>query len=62
MKFWNPWIPWIKEIKENYNIVLGGGQQKLPGKIVRIGHMGWVEKKDIEDSINALKETLGKRN
>ena len=52
----------VNEIKENYNIVLGGGQQKLAGKIVRIGHMGWVEKKDIEDSINALKETLGKRN
>ena len=47
---------------DNYNIVLGGGQQKLAGKIVRIGHMGWIEKKDIEDSINALKETLNKKN
>lgn len=48
----------VKEVEENYNIILGGGQQKLAGKIIRIGHMGWINQKDIEDSIIALKETL----
>ena len=48
----------VKEVEKNYNIILGGGQQKLAGKIIRIGHMGWINQKDIEDSIIALKETL----
>ena len=47
-----------KEVEKNYNIVLGGGQQKLAGKIIRIGHMGWINQEDIEASIIALKETL----
>jgi aspartate aminotransferase-like enzyme len=50
----------VAEVSKNYNIVLGGGQQKLAGKIVRIGHMGWINKNDIESSIVALKETLEK--
>lgn len=48
----------VKEVEKNYNIVLGGGQQKLAGKIIRIGHMGWINQEDIEASIIALKETL----
>jgi len=48
----------INTIYRDYGIDLGGGQQKLAGKIVRIGHMGWVDKKDISDAISALKETL----
>ena len=48
----------VKEIEKNYDIILGGGLQKLSGKIVRIGHMGWINQKDIENSITALKETL----
>ena len=48
----------VKEIEKNYDIVLGGGQQKLAGKIIRIGHMGWVNQKDIENAFIALKETL----
>ena len=48
----------VKEVEKNYNIVLGGGQQKLAGKIIRIGHMGWINQEDIESSIVALKETL----
>ena len=48
----------VKEVEKNYNIVLGGGQQKLAGKIIRIGHMGWINQEDIDASIIALKETL----
>ena len=48
----------VKEVEKNYDIILGGGQQKLAGKIVRIGHMGWINQEDIESSIVALKETL----
>ena len=48
----------VKQVEKNYNIVLGGGQQKLAGKIIRVGHMGWINQEDIEKSILALKETL----
>ncbi|MFC2034911.1 pyridoxal-phosphate-dependent aminotransferase family protein [Chloroflexota bacterium] len=45
-------------LREEHHIVLGGGQQKLDGKIFRIGHLGWVTEKDIETVISALKVVL----
>ncbi len=47
-----------KIMKDEYGIVLGGGQQKLDGKIFRIGHLGLVSEKDIDDVLSALKATL----
>ena len=41
-------------------IVLGGGQQSLDGKIFRIGHLGMVNEGDIEAVISALKVALPK--
>jgi aspartate aminotransferase-like enzyme len=38
--------------------VLAGGQGKLAGKIVRIGHMGLVEKADIKLAVVALGDAL----
>ncbi len=45
-------------LREEHQIVLGGGQQRLDGKIFRIGHMGWVTEDDIEVVISALKVVL----
>ncbi|OGN88327.1 MAG: class V aminotransferase [Chloroflexi bacterium RBG_13_46_14] len=50
----------LKILREEYKIILGGGQQKLDGKIFRIGHLGWVNDSDIEIVINGLKEALPK--
>jgi len=47
-----------KILKEEHQVVLAGGQQKLDGKIFRIGHLGWVNEKDIEAVISALKMAL----
>ncbi len=47
-----------KILKEEHLVVLAGGQQKLDGKIFRIGHLGWVNEKDIEAVISALKVAL----
>ncbi len=47
-----------KILKEEHQVVLAGGQQKLDGKIFRIGHLGWVNEKDIEAVISALKVAL----
>jgi aspartate aminotransferase-like enzyme len=48
----------LRIIREEHQIVLGGGQQRLDGKIFRIGHMGWVAEGDIDVVISALKVVL----
>ncbi len=48
----------LRILREEHEIVLGGGQQKLDGKIFRIGHLGWVNEDDIEAVISALKVVL----
>lgn len=50
----------VKILREEYKIILGGGQQKLDGQIFRIGHLGWVDESDIEIVMNGLKEALPK--
>ncbi len=45
-------------LREKHQVVLGGGQQKLDGKIFRIGHLGWVTEDDIETVISALRVAL----
>ncbi len=47
-----------KIMREEYDIVLGGGQMSMEGKIFRIGHLGWVEENDINAVMDALKEAL----
>jgi aspartate aminotransferase-like enzyme len=47
-------------MREEHKIVLAGGQQHLDGKIFRIGHLGWVTEKNIEEVMSALKVVLPK--
>jgi aspartate aminotransferase-like enzyme len=48
----------IQVLREEYKIILAGGQQKLSGKIFRIGHLGLVREKDIELVLEALGRAL----
>jgi len=48
----------LKILREEHQLVLAGGQQRLGGKIFRIGHLGWVAEDDIEAVISALKIVL----
>jgi aspartate aminotransferase-like enzyme len=48
----------LKILREEHEVVLAGGQQRLDGKIFRIGHLGWVREDDIETVISALKVVL----
>ncbi|MFC1902590.1 pyridoxal-phosphate-dependent aminotransferase family protein [Chloroflexota bacterium] len=48
----------LKIMREEHQIILGGGQQKLDGKIFRIGHLGWVNEDDIQTVMSALKVVL----
>jgi aspartate aminotransferase-like enzyme len=49
-----------KILLSEHEIVLGGGQQTLDGKIFRIGHLGLVSEGDIEAVLSALKVALPK--
>ena len=48
----------LSSVEKNYNVVLGGGQKSLAGKIFRVGHMGWVETAHIDEALKAAEETL----
>ena len=48
----------LARVNKDHNVVLGGGQQSLAGKIFRIGHMGWVEEAQIDEALEAVGKTL----
>lgn len=48
----------IQILREEYEVILAGGQQKLSGKIFRIGHLGLVYENDIKVVLEAIKKTL----
>ncbi len=48
----------LKILREEHDIVLGGGQMQLSGKIFRIGHLGYVSENDIKEVLNKLKVVL----
>tara|TARA_B100000700_G_scaffold99436_1_gene111933 strand:+ start:2467 stop:3600 length:1134 start_codon:yes stop_codon:yes gene_type:complete len=47
-------------IKNDFDILLAGGQDHLKGKIFRIGHLGFVNDRDIVSVVGALESTLDK--
>ena len=47
-----------KIIKNKYDILLAGGQDHLKGKVFRIGHLGFVNDRDIITAIAAIETTL----
>lgn len=50
----------IRFTRENYGIVLAGGQQDLQDVIFRIGHLGYVRELDLLAVVAALEITLAK--
>ena len=47
-----------KRAREEFGVVLGGGQGKLEGKIFRIGHLGWFQKSDIAEALDVVERLL----
>ncbi len=47
-----------KTIKKNFDILLAGGQDHLKGKIFRVGHLGYVNDRDIITVVSAISSTL----
>jgi NAD-reducing hydrogenase large subunit len=47
-----------KIIKNKFDILLAGGQDHLKGKIFRVGHLGYVNDRDVITVISAISDTL----
>jgi len=47
-----------KAIKNNFDILLAGGQDHLKGKIFRVGHLGYINDRDIITVVSAISNTL----
>jgi len=45
-------------LRNEFGVVLGGGQGPFKGRIARIGHMGYVSEADIDGVLNALRAVL----
>ena len=45
-------------LREKYNVVIGGGLQKLEGKIFRVGHMGQIHEPEVLGIMGALELVL----
>ena len=50
----------LKLLREEYGVVLSGGQGSMTGKLFRIGHLGYVNEADITEVTKALKSALPK--
>ncbi|KGG16915.1 MULTISPECIES: pyridoxal-phosphate-dependent aminotransferase family protein [unclassified Prochlorococcus] len=49
-------------LKTNFDILVAGGQDHLKGKIFRIGHLGFINDRDIITAIGAIELSLDKLN
>lgn len=47
-----------KLCREEYDLVMAGGQAKLAGKIFRIGHLGFVSQEDVKAALDVLAKAL----
>ena len=47
-----------QKLQSRYKVTLGGGMEKMQGRLIRIGHLGHVSKKDLFYALRALALTL----
>ncbi|MBM3959081.1 MAG: alanine--glyoxylate aminotransferase family protein [SAR202 cluster bacterium] len=48
----------VARVRKNYGAVIGGGQGQMTGKIVRVGHMGWVETNHVDSALEAIGKSI----
>lgn len=48
----------LQLLREEHGLILAGGQERLRGKIFRIGHLGYVTEDDIDEVMETLRITL----
>ncbi|MBI4673105.1 MAG: alanine--glyoxylate aminotransferase family protein [Chloroflexi bacterium] len=49
---------WREVLRKEHDTVIAGGQKELTDKIVRIGHLGWVNEADIDACLHAMTAAL----
>lgn len=49
-----------KIAREEYELIIGGGQGPMRGKIIRVGHLGWVKEQEIYDCFAVIGHVLEK--
>lgn len=47
-----------RRAREEFGVVLGGGQAKLQGKIFRVGHLGYVKQEDVAAALDVLERLI----
>ncbi len=47
-----------RRAREEFGVVLGGGQGKLDGKIFRVGHLGWFTKEEVAEAFDVVERLL----
>lgn len=45
-------------LRAEHDVVIGGGQAEMAGRVLRIGHLGYVSEDDIENTVAALKVAI----
>jgi aspartate aminotransferase-like enzyme len=48
----------VARVRKDHGVVIGGGQGQMTGKIVRIGHMGWVEHAHVDGALRAIEKSI----
>jgi aspartate aminotransferase-like enzyme len=48
----------LRRLRTEHRVVLAGGQGRLEGKVIRIGHMGFVQERDLQEALRALGRVL----
>ena len=48
----------LKILREEDQVVFGGGQQQLEGKIFRVGHLGFFEEVDLVEAMDKMEMRL----
>ncbi|MCL4339337.1 alanine--glyoxylate aminotransferase family protein [Patescibacteria group bacterium] len=49
---------WIDIMRTKYNTVIAGGMGETKGKIIRVAHMGNVDRRDLDEVLEGLKRSL----
>jgi aspartate aminotransferase-like enzyme len=49
-----------KAAREEYELIIGGGQGPMRGKIIRVGHLGWVDEQEIYNCFAVIGHILEK--
>lgn len=51
----------VRQLRDEHNVIVAGGQDHMRGKMIRIGHVGWVHSNDVHIALEALKQVVARR-